>query len=176
MSLTEKIIIPFIDNEMKPEFFDKDSGFIGCYTEDINRPHLCFHIFLLYEFTKGISLYHTFSKFKRFHSSNCIFINNVCFYEYIFCMGEDRIGMNIDENINYAIKGFISGSVESRVRLLNFWKGDEDIENRILCNNLKFSFEKKIVPEEDYRPPSQHSFSRNEEGLTLDKRESALFS
>lgn len=169
MSLTEKTIVPFINNKMKPEFFDKNSGFIGCYTEDINRPYLCFHIFLLYKFDKGISLYFTFKDFENFHSSNCIFINNECFYEYIFCMGDGNIGMNINEDIAYAIKGFISASVESRKRLLDFWNGDKDIENRILCNNLKFSFEKNTVPEEDYRPPSLHTFARKEEGLTLIK-------
>lgn len=168
MSLTEKTIIPFIDSNMKPEYFDKDSGFIGCYTNDINRPQLYFHIFLIYEFTKGIHLYHTFSKFKRFHSSNCIFIDNVCYYEYVFYMGDDKAGISIDENIKYAIKGFISGSVDSRIRLLDFWKGDEEIETRILCNNCKFSFEEKVVPEEDYRPECLHYYSKKE-GLTLNK-------
>lgn len=169
MSLTEKVIIPFIDSNIKPEYFSKDSGFIGCYTKDINRPYLYFHVFLLYEFDKGLFLYPIYSKFKRFHSSNCIFINNKCYYEYAFYMGDDTVGIHIDEDIEYAMKGFISGSVNSRVRLLDFWKDDEEIKNRILCNNCKFTFEEKTVPEEDYRPETLYYYSRKNEGLALSK-------
>lgn len=127
---------------MKPEYVSRDSGFIALYTKDKNRPSLYMHIFLMYEFNKGISLYNTFKGFKTFYGSNCIFIDNVCYYLFTFVMNNECKNL---------IKGLFPHETKSLLRLLSFWNSDQEIANKIISNEGTFKFEESEVPEEDYR-------------------------
>ena len=159
MNLTQKLIIPFIDSNMKPEYISDDYTFVGCYTGDKNHPEETGSIYLLYEFKKGISLYGIFSKFLSFSKSRCIFIKEKAYYLYVF--------RTPSVEIKKIYKGIMPYSGEATKRLLDFWNNDEEIIQRIMVNNLMFSFSYCEVPEEDYHEPNQFDLSSNEERLAL---------
>ena len=56
-------------------------------------------------------------------------------------------------------KGIIPYSEDAITRLLKFWINDKEIVQRILVNNLSFSYSYCEVPEEDYREPNQFDLS-----------------
>ena len=159
MNLTQKLIIPFIDSNMKPEYISDDYTFVGCYTGDKNHPEETGSIYLLYEFKKGIFLYGIFSKFLSFSKSRCIFIKEKAYYLYVF--------RTPSVEIKKIYKGIMPYSGEATKRLLYFWNNDEEIIQRIMVNNLMFSFSYCEVPEEDYHEPNQFDLSSNEERLAL---------
>ena len=159
MSLTEKLIIPFIDKNMKPEYISNKYKFVGCYTGDINHPEEYGSIYLLYEFIKGISLYGIFSKFKSFSKSRCIFIKEKAYYLYVFKTPAPEI--------KKIYKGIVPYSSEASTKLLSFWIDDKEIVQRILVNNLSFLFSHCEVPEEDYREPNQFDIDSYKERLAL---------
>lgn len=159
MTLTEKLIIPFIDEDMKPEYISDDYTFIGCYTGDKNHPEETGSIYLLYEFKKGISLYGIFSKFKSFSKSRCIFIKEKAYYLYVF--------RTPSIEISKIYKGIFPYSEEATKKLMKFWINDEEIIQRIMVNNLMFSFSYREIPEEDYHGPNQFDLGSNEERLAL---------
>lgn len=159
MSTTEKLLIPFIDKDMKPEYITSDHNFIGCYTGDKNHPEETGSIYLLYEFKKGISLYGIFSKFSSFSKSRCIFIKEKAYYLYVF--------KTPAQEIKKIYKGIMPYSEEATMRLLSFWNKDKDITKRIMVNNLMFSFNHREVPEEDYHGPNQFDLSSYKERLAL---------
>lgn len=159
MTLTEKLIIPFIDKDMKPEYTSDEYKFVGCYTGDKNHPEEAGCIYLMYEFSKGISLYGIFSKFSTFKKSRTIFIDEKAYYLYVFIIPSIEI-----KNIK---KGIIPYSEDAVTRLLKFWINDKEIVQRILVNNLSFSYSYCEVPEEDYRGPNQFDLSSYKERLAL---------
>lgn len=160
MTLTEKLIIPFIDDNMKPEYISSDYTFAGCYTGDKNHPEEAGSIYLMYEFKKGISLYGIFSKFKSFSKSRCIFIKEKAYYLYVF--------KTPSADIKKIYKGIIPYSEEATKRLMSFWINDEEIIQRLMVNSLMFSFSYCEVPEEDYREPNQFDLSSYKERLALE--------
>lgn len=159
MTLTEKLIIPLIDDNIKCEYISDEYSFVGCYTSDKNNPSEVGHVFLLYEFYKGISLYGIYSNLKNFHSSRCIFINEKAYYLYSF--------IAVSKELRNITRGIMPYEEKAVKRVLTFWIDDEEITNAILINNISFSFEDREVPEEDYRIPNQFTISGYKERLTL---------
>ena len=159
MTLTEKLIIPFIDKDMKPEYISSEHTFVGCYTGDKNHPEEAGCIYLLYEFKKGLSLYGIFSKFSSFYTSRCIFIKEKAYYLYVF--------KTPSVEISKIYKGIIPYSKEATNRLLKFWINDDEIIRNLMVNNLMFSFNYCEVPEEDYAQPNQFDLGAEKERLAL---------
>ena len=83
-----KLIVPLLDKSFEKEDISEESGFVEGYLQDINRPYLDNHIFLLYD-----GKLDTVAKLKRdekirkmptLYGRYTIHIKNVPYLLYVF--------------------------------------------------------------------------------------------
>lgn len=124
-------------------------GFVNAFIEDINRPWLDNHIFVLFK-TSSISdsIEKDMRNNKYFYDVKQIVIDNNFYEEYIFIIPpEYKKSLETFKTISYNIL-----TVEDKIKVLKFW-GLEDIPyiNILLNSNPEYAeFENdNIVPEED---------------------------
>ncbi len=145
MSNIYKAIIPLIDENISLDDI-QDSTFIGCYTEDINRPYLDNHIFLLYEWgnNKSSKVFYKFRGMKSFYGYKVIYIKGKSFIVYTFTSNKN---INILKNGN-----MILGDI-TKLRILRFWQfSDKWITYNIMRGTITCDPPTSILPEEDYLP------------------------
>ena len=73
--LLAKLIIPLLDDNITREDVSPNSGFVGIYTEDINKPYLDNHIFLLYD--SEVNTIEAMNRHKKFKLLDDIYKNCV---------------------------------------------------------------------------------------------------
>lgn len=160
MSNLLKIAIPLLNEQLELKDIQDCSGFVDAYFEDINKPALTNHIFLLYDpYFKGDNVancIHKLYKLNNKYSMRVAYIKGKPYYVYAF---------TINKTIRNLRDGNIILSPAQKKRVLDFW----DWKNAWLTNNLLLGLtydepDNSKLPEEDYAP----DFWPNEEGEILE--------
>lgn len=150
MSLMLKLIIPLLDDILDIEDLSEDSGFVGAFSSDINRPYLDNHTFLMYDLTKQTKEAYDrewkFRKLSNLHGWKVIYVNQKPYKIYTFC--------NSTKDAQRCTKGQHLNNTKSLDKIISFWKGtDESVSNYVFQSRFgELEIDKSIVPEEDYRP------------------------
>lgn len=155
MSLFDKIIIPMIEPAFKPSDFTDDTGFIGCYTFDPDKP-VGERQFLI-AFDDNVRNEHVEDMSKRLEMSSNIkkiytkVIDNKPYYIYVFYVN------HILKKKYFDYSSFIL-PFEEKMKYLKFW-GEQDEYAEKLCSNSLFSNGRdEWLPLADYR---KSMFDRN---------------
>ena len=145
MSAFEKTIIPLINSELELENFNEKTGFIGAYVEDIDRPYLDNHVFLLYKWDKNTenatSIFYKLKKLDSFHSYKTMYIDGKPVIVYTFTSNRD---------INHLKRGGSVIGLSSKLRILQFWKYTDDWVNINVMRGTIASTLPPPLPIEDY--------------------------
>lgn len=127
----------------------EEMGFINGYTEDINRPYLRQHLFLMYRVdltsTSFINLDERFRMCNRLHNRRIIYIDKTPYILYTF----NIIGRTLLD----ILEGKVPYKNDEYLQIHKFWNFTDDFINELLCNRsliYKTNDPEAIVPEEDY--------------------------
>jgi len=149
MSYHLKFILPLLDDEITAEDISPKAGFVDAFTDDINRPYLDNHIFLLY--VANLDVKESYDRTIKFKSLKSLYnvidvrIKGVLCKLYTFCITNPAI--------NYITKNLFMLSTKDKLRVLTFWKSKDADINEFFVNNIDtiiHSFNKSSVPEWDY--------------------------
>ncbi len=149
MNKVSKFIVPLIDDNITEADLSEEAGFVDAYTEDKNRPYLEDKVFLMYKPTRtqqSLDTYLKLSKLDSLYNIKYITINREHFTIYCF--------VTLNKDINQLKKGSRFKSVNSRVRILNFWSTkSDDLVRRVFLPDFQFNEPiREELPEEDYYP------------------------
>lgn len=148
MSNLMKIAIPLLNESITIEDIQDCSGFVDAYFEDINRPYLDNHLFLMYDNSStGKNMADCFYKLFRLNNKygvRTVYIKDKPYTVYMF---------TIDRTIRLLRDGNIILNPEQKKRVLDFWGlKDAWIMNNILLGTMYEHPETSVLPEEDYMP------------------------
>lgn len=151
MNVQMKMIIPLLDENLSPDLFTAEAGFINAYNLDINRPYLDNHIFLMYDADLSYPGNHRrnekMMKLKNLYNRIMIRINGILVMIYTFCI--NKFG------IRQILKGSISLSDNEKYDILQFWNKDIDVCMALATNKSFDEISNAIVPEQDYNPSKE---------------------
>lgn len=150
-----KLIIPLMNENFKLDDFKSENGFVEAYLEDINRPSLVNHIFLLYDgvlsTSKMMERDERFRSFGSLYSRKTIYISGNPYLIYTF--------VTLSKDILDIKEGRIPYKNELLKKIMHFWTIEDDFMFEIACDrNTRFEVEGLIVPEEDYIPEPTDEF------------------
>lgn len=159
MSNLLKIALPLLNENITLKDISPETGFVDAYFEDINRPSLCQHLFLMYEATKdtkeAAERFHKFKNLNNLYSVKVIYVDKKPYTLYTFTT--NRV-------INDLRDGNILLSPSRKQRVLDFWQWKDGwIRNNVLMGLMYTHPEPSSVPEEDYAP----EFFEDEKGEAL---------
>lgn len=160
MSNLMKIAIPLLNKNIELKDIQECSGFVGAYFEDINKPALTNHIFLVYDMNSTgdniAKCLHKLFKLDNRYGTRIAYINSKPYSIYSF---------TINETIRHLRDGNILLNIAQKKRILDFW-GSKDgwILNNILLGTMYEHPEPSVLPEEDYSP----EFGEDENGEVLE--------
>ena len=144
MSNITKTIIPLIDDNLTLDDFSEKTGFEAVYYEDINRPYLDNHIFLMYDWEdkRCSKIFYKFKNLKSFYGYRVVYIKDKCHIIYIFTS---------NSLINRIKRGVANLRDVNKIRILQFW-GFKDawITINVMRGTIACDPPSDIVPEEDY--------------------------
>lgn len=154
-----KIAIPLLNKDISLSDIQDSSGFVDAFFEDINKPALTNHIFMMYDAkASGTNVgksWYKLQKLNNRYSTRTVYIKNKPYTVYTF---------TIDKTIRNLRDGNIILSNSQKERVLQFWNWkDPWISNNILLGATYDHPEPSILPEEDYMP----EFSINKKGEIL---------
>lgn len=164
MSTSLKFIIPLLDNNLTLDDISDKAGFVGVYTQDINRPYLDHHIFLVY--VVGIATQESKNRFEKFKSlktisnTKCVNIKGYTYIVYTFPI--------INKAIDHIINGALMLSKDDKLRIICFWQlKDRDINDFMISSfYLIGEFKDAVLPEEDYSEPYAIAYDKESGALT----------
>ena len=117
MSIHYKLIIPLLDKNIKLEDISKESGFVGIYTCDINRPYIENCLFMLYRRTTDpqcIKTREKLSNLPNLYGKRNVKIKGLQYVLFYF---------TIDRTIRFIIKNaFEFISEEQKIQIYKFWQ------------------------------------------------------
>lgn len=146
MSNITKVIIPLVDEQLCLEDFSENEGFEGIYYEDINRPYLDNHVFIMYNWNdkKSTKVFYKFKNLKSFYGYKIIYLNKVPHIVYTFTS---------NSLVNRLKKGTAILRDINKLRILQFWQfKDAWIGINVMRGTITSDPPQDIVPEEDYLP------------------------
>lgn len=145
-----KLIIPLLDLNLIQEDFDENCGFIDAYVHDKNKPYIDDCIFLMYEIPKNKEKFaereQRFSKCKNIKRAYVGTINEKPYKIFAFPIIEKS-------DIKRIYKGLKPQKQKNVVRILSFWRGNEQDVNNVMLSSRNFKIDWKTIPEFDYMPP-----------------------
>ena len=146
MSTMYKMIIPLLSDCFKKEDFTEEAGFVDAFSEDINRPYLDNHIFLMYKFDTKESTWFRNKRFEEsgvIQSSKTMCTNNTCYTVYAIPI--------VNSEVKRIQKGLNISKYNDKMKVVKFWNFEEgDVNAQMFKPNATFNHEHKIIPEEDY--------------------------
>lgn len=150
-----KLAIPLISDKLSLDDISEEAGFVDAYFEDINRPSLTNHVFLLYD-----GKLDTVEKLERdvklreidtLYLRKTIFISGNPYLLYVFVI--------LNEGIKSIRKGFVPYKQEDMNRIMMFWNLEDPFVNDLFTSRkVTFEQERGVVPEEDYIPSWEEEF------------------
>ena len=146
MSKFEKMIIPLINTELTMNDFKENTGFIGAYVEDMDRPYLDNHVFLMYKWgldSSDASIFYKFKKLNSFHSYKIRYINDEPVIIYTFTSNRD---------INHLKRGGNIIGESSKQHILQFWMFTDNVVTINVMRGTIASTPPPPLPPEDYIP------------------------
>lgn len=151
MSLHFKLIIPLLDNVITKADLSEKAGFVGAYSEDINRPYLDNHIFLLYAYNvltnEAIETWKKLKEARNLYNVYKFKIKNIPFIMFAFTI--------INKSIKYIIYDSIALNENEKMRIISFWNLQDADINRYMLNPKCVMYNKfvnNVIPEQDYEP------------------------
>jgi hypothetical protein len=142
MEIITKMILPIVDSAISNEFIKSDCGFVNAYLEDINRPYLNNHIFLLYK-NIPFCVDNILTHLKTFYNKYDICIKGIWYKEYAFIRNLEN-----SQDVKNILNGIPNISASSESHILYFYHGDN------ICDyfhyHLPIPLKKDILPIEDY--------------------------
>ena len=165
MSTKIKLIIPLIDENFSKDDFTEESGFVDAYINNINKPDLLTHLFLLYKAEnrtyKGAVLMNKIQSMKSLYSWETIKINGHFYTLYTISL--------IGSKLKNLLKGIPSFRREDIEKTLKFWNLEQTDVNRILFGETPLlNKDENSVPEEDYSYPDLTKTSGYKESLAIE--------
>lgn len=141
----EKIIIPLIDDKLTLDDISEKVGFVGVYTEDIDRPYLDNHIFIMYDYSNTVEFNKIFYKFRALKS----------FYNYKLVYIDGKAKVIFAFTTNFFIKNILSGGWilgdDNRLRILRFWQfTDGWVDLNVIRGEVSFDPISEVLPASDY--------------------------
>lgn len=146
MSNLAKVILPLIDDNISLEDIAEDTGFVGIYTEDINRPYLDDHVFLMYNWNDVMStkVFYKFKNMSSFYGYKIIYLKGIPYIVYTFTS---------NSLINRLKKGVAILRDVNKLRILQFWQfKDAWVALNVARGTVTDDSPRDILPEEDYMP------------------------
>lgn len=151
MSLHFKLIIPLLDNAITKADLSEKAGFVGAYSEDINRPYLDNHIFLLYAYNvltnEAIETWKKLKEARNLYNVYKFKIKNIPFIMFAFTI--------INKSIKHIIYDSIALNKNEKMRIISFWNLQDADINRYMLNPKCVMYNKfvnNVIPEQDYEP------------------------
>jgi hypothetical protein len=146
-TITTSFILPFIF-EKKDILFNK-YGFVNAFLEDINKPWLDNHIFILYETCSiSSSIEDNMKKNPYYYDTKQIVIDNKYYDEYIFVIPpEIKTIVDAFKQFSYNVL-----TAENKIKILKFWNCfDFEHVYKLLHDDNEFHALEGIetIPEED---------------------------
>ena len=157
MSKIAKLVAPLIDGCLSIDDFSENDGFIDLYFEDINRPWLDNHIFLMYNWDdkKSTRVFFKYKKVKSFCGYKIIYVNKKSYIIYTFTS---------NSLINRLKNGVAILRDVNKQRILQFWQfKDAWITLNVMRGTITCDPPSNIVPEEDFMPDTE---TNRAEGIT----------
>lgn len=160
MANTLKLMIPLLNENFKLSDFTESVGFVDGYLEDINRPSLVNHIFLLYDgnfdTAEKIERDQRFRSFPSLYSRKIIFISGNPYMIYTFVCISKEMQRIRDGNVPY--------KREDLKKIMSFWTLNDDFIFKLACNDkVQLVTKGLVVPEEDYIPDFDDEFDSEDE-------------
>ena len=144
-------MIPLLDDNITLDDISSESGYIGAYTEDINRPYLEDKIFLLYDTSvnteKALNRYLKFKNLGTLHNTKYVKIKNKSYI--IYCFNNPKYTKDI-RNLSKIGK---TATVKAALEISRFWQNVPlpELSNRLFLHYYRLGESIKAVsPEEDY--------------------------
>ena len=149
MSTYLKILIPLLDETLKKEDLDPETGFVDAYVYDKNRPYIENCVFLMYDLRikneKVNERDYRMRNSKNLQGTIVEYISGVPYKIYAFHL--------ISSDIKRVFKGLKPCEYNNRIRVLKFWNMLDLNVNSVLCSRgcTKTPVDWKKIPEFDYR-------------------------
>lgn len=149
MTLFEKIIIPLIDDNIKPGDLTCTTGFVDSYTVDPDNPSGNAELFLMYDLR--VENEHTIQRARRFSVSPKLkktyvkYIDDIPYLIYSFWVNQD---------VKKLYNGVIFLSAEQKARIIQFWGVFSPEAVTTLSNSVLTVVVNHEMPLEDYNDPS----------------------
>lgn len=181
MCLNTKLALPLIDDNLLKDDLSEKAGFVDAFTQDINRPFLNNHLFLMYSYNntkESVTRYCKFLKLPTLYKYYHVKIDKIMYIVYCFIKHPER-----KKDINNILKGsqyFISNS--SKFNISSFYT-EYDITLCLYNQHWNYIGENiDILPEEDLyinknSPVGDEStelLETNKKGQLLDTRNCPL--
>ena len=149
MNTQFKLIIPLLDKNLTKEMVSPEAGFVGAYTNDVNKPALDDHILLMYDFEAKRTPIVASRMCDFAHKLKTKpFLHRIRGHWYqIYALPIRNADVGVYRRLLYP-----SFSEKSKLRLIDFWgTSDEDINNYILRpTQPQPEFKENYIEEEDY--------------------------
>ena len=146
MSNIAKVILPLVDEKFDLKDFSDKEGFVGVYFEDINRPFLDNHVFIMYNWDNKAStkVFYKFKDMKSFYGYKIMYVKDVPYILYTFTS---------NSIVNRLKKGIATLRDVNKLRILQFWQfSDSWVTSNVMRGTVICDPPTEVVPEEDYLP------------------------
>lgn len=148
MSNLIKLAIPLLNSDLNYSDICNNSGFVEAFFEDINKPFLTDHLFLMYDIDSKepnfANCMYRLKKLNNIYGTRIARIDGKMYKVFIF---------TINKTIRNLKDGNIILSVSQKQRILDFWDHkDPWIMNNVLLGTMYEHPEPSVLPEEDYAP------------------------
>lgn len=146
MSMSLKLMIPLISNTLTKNDLSKEAGFVEAYTDDVNKPYLDHHIFLMYDyFSNTAAKFRRMKKFqkdKAAHSEMIYKIEGKLYSVYVYPIKASSANLKA---------GRIAYTGLDKSKIINFWGYEDKEVIKYLSNpyNISHRYEPSYVPEID---------------------------
>ena len=166
MSTHMKFMVPLLDKEITRWDLKPETGFVGAFVHDKNRPGIDDCIFLVYDLSNPnrYSCEHEsrFAKCTNIRSTRIEYIKGKPYKIFAFpLIGKDARDLRD--------KGYKPRSYENVVRIMRFWCGyDDDVNFALLSNKPNvIKLDWQTVPEYDFRPGPQIGLGMKKGGIPV---------
>lgn len=149
MSELKKVITPLIDTGISIEDISESEGFVDIFFEDINRPYLDNHVFLLYDWgkKKSTKVFYKYKNLSSFYGYKVMYIEGKPYILYAFTSN----GL-----INRLKRGIAILRDVNKQRILQFWQfKDAWITLNVMRGTITCDPPEDYVPEEDFMPDEE---------------------
>lgn len=164
MSLFAKLIIPLLDFNLNKSDFKPETGFVGCYTKDYDKPTDQECIYLVYDASmynaNTIYRWNKFSKLTTVKNIETRYFNGKPYIVYTFII------KHTEHNL-YC--GFIALDSYQKLRILDFWGNDQEVQYEVLKCTARSIKSDYPLPLKDYQLSVFEMFQNQKRGgLTIE--------